>query len=144
MTPVSAFPRLHRPGLRALVALAAGLALALAALLVARPAAAATSLPTTPPTDAKLAKLTTTTRTISRFNPSGRGFNGFQTITLTAPSGKQILQGFATMTGGNTGSVVIRSTQVLAGRKYVVRLVFPGSQGTPGVLHIQLQLLPRR
>jgi hypothetical protein len=143
MTPVTALPRLRRPGPSALVAIVAGLALALAAVIAARPAAAASSLPTTVPSDAKAAKLTVTTKTVSKFNPSGQGFNGVQTLVFTPPKGRSILQGFATTTGGNTGSMIIRSTQVVGARAYVVRLLFPGSQGTPGVLHVQLQLVPR-
>ena len=112
------------------------------ALLAAGAGVAAAALPTTPPFDAKAAKLTTLSRTITPNPTSTKGFNAYQTVVIPAPAGKQIAQGFATLTGGNATSVVIRSTQSTPSR-YLVRLVFPGEQGTPGKLHVLLQLLPR-
>jgi hypothetical protein len=121
---------------RRLAAAAAGLA------VLAGGAAVAVALPSNPPTDAKAAKMTVINRTIKPEPTSSRGFNAFQTVIVAAPAGRQVLQGFATITGGQTGSVVIRSTQSTAGR-FVVRLVFPGEQGTPGTLHVLVQTLPR-
>jgi hypothetical protein len=117
-------------------AAAAGLA------LVAGGAAAAVALPSNPPTDARAAKLTVITRTIKPAPTSNRGFNGFQTVIVRPPAGRNVLQGFATMTGGQTGSVLIRSTRTFANR-FVVNLIFPGEQGTPGTLHVLVQTLPR-
>jgi hypothetical protein len=121
-------------------------AVALGAVAVASAAggavAAASSLPAAPPTDASLAKMTVINRTISPAPTSSRGFNGYQTVTVAAPAGKTVLQGFATLSGGQTGSVVIKSTQATSA-KYVVKLVFPGEQGTPGKLHVRVQLLPK-
>lgn len=131
-------PAMHTPSRRrAGVAALTGLA-----LLTGGATAALASLPTTPPTDAKAAKLTTLSRTVSPSPTSNRGFNGYQTVVIPAPAGKQVMQGFATMTGGNATSVVIRSTQSTPGR-FIVRLVFPGEQGTPSKLHVLVQLLPR-
>jgi hypothetical protein len=116
--------------------------LAALGLLAGGAALAAASLPTTPPIDAKLAKVTTLSRTVTPQPTSNKGFNGFQTVVVNAPTGRQIMQGFATLTGGNAASVVIRSTQSTAS-SYVVRLVFPGEQGTPGKLHVLVQMLPK-
>jgi hypothetical protein len=118
---------------------------AVAAASVAGGAVAATtsSMPAANPTDARAASMTVINRTISPAPTSNRGFNGFQTVTVKAPAGKTVLQGFATLTGGQTGSVVIRSTQATSA-KYVVKLVFPGQQGTPGKLHVRVQLVPKQ
>jgi hypothetical protein len=103
---------------------------------------ASNSLPANPPTDASLAKLTVINKTVSPAPTSNRGFDGFQTYTVKAPSGKTVLQGFATLSGGQTGSVVITSTQATA-KQFSVKLKFPGEQGTPGKLHVRVQLLPK-
>jgi hypothetical protein len=125
------------PTTRRLAAAAAGLA-----VLAGGAAVAAAALPTNPPFDAKAAKLTTISRTIKPEPTSSRGFNAFQTVTVRAPAGRQVIQGFATITGGNAASVLIRSTQTYPNR-FVVRLIFPGEQGTPGTLHVLVQTLPR-
>jgi len=117
-------------------------AVAIASVAGGAVAATTSSLPAAPPTDAAAAKMTVINRTISPAPTSSRGFNGYQTVTVNAPAGKTVLQGFATLTGGLTGSVVIRSTQTTAAR-YQVRLVFPGEQGVPGKLHVRVQLLPK-
>ena|SRR5262245_20509780 len=104
--------------------------------------AAASSLPSSPPSDAKAAKLTVISRNVKLNPTSTKGFNGYQTVTVKAPSGRTVLQGFATITGGNTGSSVIRST-VSQQTQYVVKIVFPGTNGTPGTLHVQVQTLPK-
>jgi hypothetical protein len=106
-------------------------------------AIAARSLPANPPVDANLAGLTVISKTIAPKPTTTRGFNGFQTVTIAAPAGKTVLQGFATLSGGQTGSVVIQSTKTVGGRRFVVQLVFPGTQGTPGKLYVQVQLVPR-
>ena len=107
-------------------------------------APAARSLPANPPVDANLAGLTVISRRLAPRPTRTRGVNGFQTVTIAAPAGKTVLQGFATLSGGQTGSVVIASTRTVAGRRFVVQLVFPGTQGTPGKLYVQVQLMPRR
>ena len=121
---------------------------ALAAALIAGGAAAvvatgaAGSLPTAPPRDAAAAKLTVISRTIAPAPTRNRGFDGFQTVTIPAPAGKVVLQGFATLSGGDTGSVVITSTSSRPSR-YRVELRFPGENGTPGRLHVRVQLVPK-
>ena len=117
---------------------------AVAAASLAGGAVAATgpSLPAGPPSDASQAGMTVINRTITPAPTRSRGFNGFQTVTVKAPRGKTVLQGFATLSGGLTGSVVIRSTRATSG-KYVVNLVFPGEQGRAGKLHVRVQLLPK-
>jgi hypothetical protein len=53
-----------------------------------------------------------------------------------------VLQGFATISGGNTESVIITSTSATPAR-YQVKLRFPGEQGRNGRLHIKVQLMPK-
>lgn len=123
--------------------------------------AASGTMPAAPPFDAGQAGLTVFTTSVPKAKLGGnaasyfyttngggqvriskvvnRGFTDFQTITVTPPSGGSILQGFATVSGGNTGSMIIRSTQTVRGR-YQVRLAFPGEQGTPGRLTIRFQV----
>ena len=100
------------------------------------------SMPANPPSDASLAKLTTINRTIKPAPTSNKGFDGFQTVTVKAPSGKVVLQGFATLSGGQTGSVIITSTHATP-KQYTVKLKFPGDQGTPGKLYVRVQVLPK-
>lgn len=100
------------------------------------------TMPAAPPTDARAASLTYLNRTVTANPTRFRGFDAFQTVTVNAPSGKVILQGFATISGGNTGSMIITSTRTTPG-KYTVELEFPGEQGTPGRLNVRVQLLPR-
>jgi hypothetical protein len=122
------------------------LAAAAIAVVVAAPAAARTAadtLPAKPPIDARAAKLTVVTKTFTPAPVTTKGFTGFQTITLKAPAGKAIVQGFATLSGGNAESVIIRSTQTVGGTRFVVTLEFPGEQGSPGRLTVMLQLIPR-
>ena len=76
--------------------------------------AATSSLPTNPPSDASLAKMTYINKTVTPAPTSYKGFDGYQTYVVKAPAGKTVLQGFATLSGGQTGSVVIRSTQTTA------------------------------
>ena len=101
-----------------------------------------TTMPAAPPTDAKAATLTVINRTISPNPTSSKGFDGFQTVTVKAPAGKEVLQGFATLSGGLTGSVIITSTQATL-KQYVVKLKFPGEQGTAGKLYVRVQLTPK-
>lgn len=70
-----------------------------------------------------------------------RGFTDYQTFTVVPPSGQTVYQGFATISGGNSGVFGIRKTQVLRGR-YVVNVSYPGDQGTPGRLTLRVQTLP--
>ena len=122
------------------------LAAAAIAVVAAAPAAARTAadtLPAKPPIDARAAKLTVVTKTFRPAPVTTKGFTGYQTITLKAPAGKAIVQGFATLSGGNAESVLIRSTQTVGGNRFVVKLEFPGEQGSPGRLTVMLQLVPR-
>jgi hypothetical protein len=136
------FPHASRRPVR--VAVGALASAAVLSILAASAAAAPASLPTTLPSDAAAAKVTVQSRTISKYTTTTKGENGYATVTLTPPAGKQILQGFATMTGGNATASIIQSTQVVGSSRYVVKLLFPGQQGKPGVLHVQLQLLPKQ
>lgn len=68
-----------------------------------------------------------------------KGYDGSQTVTITPPSGSRIVQGFATISGGQLGAMVIKSTQSTASA-YKIVLGFPGEQGTPGQLTFRLQL----
>lgn len=68
-----------------------------------------------------------------------RGFTGTQSVTITPPSGSAIVQGFATISGGGLGAMVIRSTSSSASA-YRINLAFPGEQGTPGRLTFRIQL----
>ena len=104
--------------------------------------AATSSLSTNPPTDAAIAKMTFINKTVTPSPTSSQGFNGYQTYVVKAPKGKVVLQGFATLSGGLTGSVVIRSTQTTPSQ-YTVKLVFPGEQGKAGKLNVRVQLLPK-
>jgi hypothetical protein len=68
-----------------------------------------------------------------------KGFDGTQSVTITPPSGSQIIQGFATISGGDLGSMVIKSTQSTA-KSYKINLAYPGEQGRMGTLTFRLQL----
>jgi hypothetical protein len=103
---------------------------------------AAGTLPAAPPTDASAAGLTVVNKTVKANPKTFKGFNAFQTYTYTAPAGKSVLQGFATISGGNTGSVVITSTRSTPGR-FTVDLEYPGEQGKPGKISVRVQLVPR-
>ncbi len=136
-----------RPVLVLAIAAIAVILYALITLFSALPGSAATaarSLPADPPVDAKMAGLTIINRTIAPRATTTKGFNGFQTVTVAAPAGKKVLQGFATLSGGQTGSVVIQSTRTVTAKRFVVQLIFPGSQGKPGKLYVQVQLVPRQ
>ncbi len=67
------------------------------------------------------------------------GYDTVQTVTITPPSGQQIIQGMATVSGGDLGSMIIKGTTTTAS-KYTINIRFPGSQGTPGKLYFRLQL----
>ena len=58
------------------------------------------TMPAAPPSDASAAGLTVVNRTVAANPTRFRGFNAFQTYTYKAPSGKAVLQGFATTSGG--------------------------------------------
>ena len=100
------------------------------------------TMPAAPPTDASAAKLTVVNKTVKANPTRFKGFNAFQTYTFQAPSGKAVLQGFATISGGQTGSVVITSTRATP-RAFTVELEYPGEQGTPGKINVRVQLVPR-
>jgi hypothetical protein len=100
------------------------------------------TMPAAPPTDARAAGLTYINRTITPSPTRFRGFNAFQTVRINAPRGRAILQGFATTSGGNTGSMVITSTKATPSQ-FTVELEFPGAQGNPGKLNVRVELVPR-
>ena len=102
---------------------------------------ALTAMQAGPPTDYRQAGMRFTNLTISPNPTSNRGFDGFQTVRVSAPPGLTVLQGFATLSKGQTGSVVITSTKTFP-KRYVVNLKFPGNQGTPGKLRVKVQFLP--
>jgi hypothetical protein len=81
-------------------------------------------------------------RVTLRFKPQATrtvGFNGFERIVARLPGGGRIGSASARIAGGDFGSVFIRSTGYTRGRRgYVVRLVFPGTQGRPGTLVVTL------
>ena len=126
-------------------------------------AAAPTTLPAAPPTDARAADLTTFAIPLAparvlgkassfRYGGSDGGvarlgpfrttrFTGRRTVVVHPPEGRDVLQGFATVSGGQTGSMVIAQTRAVSGA-YVVWLRMPGEQGTPGRLTIQVQTVP--
>ena len=104
-------------------------------------ATSSSSLPAAPPTDAKLAGMTIVNKTVTPNPTTTKGFDGYQTYVVKAPKGKVVLQGFATLSGGQNGSVVIRSTQT-TNKQFTVKLVFPGEQGVQGKLHVRVQLMP--
>jgi hypothetical protein len=133
-------PTGHR-GRSALVGLAAALAAGAATAFVATGASGG-SLPAANPTDAREAAMKVITRTITPKPTTTRGFTGFQTVTIRPPSQYVVLQGFATISGGNTQSVIITSTSATPAR-YQVKLRFPGEEGRPGKLHVKVQLMPK-
>lgn len=100
------------------------------------------TMPAAPPSDASAANLTVVNRTVAANPTRFRNFDAFQTYTYRAPAGKAVLQGFATISGGNTGSVVITSTRATP-RAFTVELEYPGEQGTPGKINVRVQLVPR-
>lgn len=145
----------------------AALGLALAGTMAgaaATGAAAPSTMPAANPTDAAAAELVTFQKTVPAAKLGGvansyfyasngggqvkigkttdRGFTAFQTVTVTPPSGTTILQGFATISGGNTGSRLIRSTST-APAAYTIKLSEPGEQGTPGKLTFRIQVVPK-
>ena len=68
-----------------------------------------------------------------------KGYDGSQSVTITPPSGSRIVRGFATISGGQLGAMVIRSTSSSASA-YKINLAYPGEQGTPGQLTFRVQL----
>jgi hypothetical protein len=131
-----------RVGRTALAGLVAALAAGAATAFVASGASGGASLPAANPIDAKAAAMKVITRTITPAPTSTRQFTGYQTVTVKPPSKYVVLQGFATISGGNTESAIITSTSSTPAR-YQVKLKFPGEQGKPGKLHIRVQLLPK-
>jgi hypothetical protein len=99
------------------------------------------TMPAAPPTDAKAAKLSFINKTVTPSPTRTKGFDGFQTYTVKAPSGRNILTGYATLSGGNTGSVIIKSTSVTP-KQFTVQLEFPGEQGTNPKLNVRVLTLP--
>jgi hypothetical protein len=131
-----------RLGRTALAGLVAALAAGAATAFVATGASGGGSMPAANPIDAREAAMRVVTRTIRPNPTSTRGFTGFQTVTIRPPSRYVVLQGFATISGGDTESVIITSTSATPAR-YQVKLRFPGEQGRPGKLHVRVQLMPK-
>ena len=128
-------------GRAVLVGLAVALVAGAASAFVATGASGG-SMPAANPTDAKVAAMKIITRTVTPAPTTTRRFTGFQTVTIKPPSQYVVLQGFATISGGTTESVIITSTSSTPAR-YQVKLRFPGEQGTTGRLHIKVQLMPK-
>jgi hypothetical protein len=99
------------------------------------------TMPAAPPTDAKAAKLSFINKTVTPQPTRTKGFDGFQTYVVKAPSGRNVLTGYATLSGGNTGSVIIKSTSVTP-KQFTVQLEFPGEQGTPAKLNVRVLTVP--
>jgi hypothetical protein len=76
---------------------------------------------------------------ISGETQNASGFVGSQTLTITPPSGQTVIQGMATISGGDLGSMIIKSTST-SSKSYVIKVQYPGNQGTPGKLTFRLQL----
>ena len=71
--------------------------------------------------------------------PTFKGYDTFQTVTITPPSGQTVIQGMSTISGGDLGSMIIQSTSS-SSSTYTIKLKYPGSQGTPGTLTFRLQM----
>jgi hypothetical protein len=141
---------------------AGALGLLLAGAVVAPAVAAPRTMPAADPTDAKAANVTVVQQAVPAAKLGGkansyfylsngggqvkiskttvRGFTGFQTVTITPPSGTTFLQGFATISGGNSGSRLITATATKP-KTFTIKLSNPGEQGTPGKLTFRIQLI---
>lgn len=131
----------RRPSLRPGAVLAAGVAVAIVAAVGAS-GASGPSMPAATPTDASDAALLVVNRVVTPKPTTTRGFTGYQTVTVRPPSNRVVLQGFATISGGNTSAVIITSTSATPAR-FQVKLRFPGEEGTPGKLHLRVQMMPK-
>ncbi len=101
-------PARHR-SLRPLPVLAAGVAVAVAAAVGAS-GASGPSMPAATPKDASEAAMLVVNRVVTPRPTTTRGFTGYQTVTVKPPSNRVVLQGFATISGGDTSAVIITST----------------------------------
>jgi hypothetical protein len=99
------------------------------------------TMPAAPPTDAKLAKASFINKTVTPNPTKFKGIAPPPPPPVKAPSGRNIVTGYATLSGGNVGSVIIKSTSVTP-KQYTVQLEFPGEQGTPGKLNVRVLTLP--
>jgi hypothetical protein len=80
-----------------------------------------------------------TERTYELHATSTRGFNGFETILVHAPGRRPLVSAAARIVGGDAGSVrILKTTYANHRRTYVVRVIFPGTQGIPGRLRVSL------
>lgn len=94
-----------------------------------------------PVTQRALADTRLSRRTFEPRPITTRGSTGYQTISIAAPAGTHIIRARAVLRGGTAGSVRIRQVTVARDRsEYVIRLVFPGEQGTPRMLHTSVVL----
>jgi hypothetical protein len=141
---------------------AAGVLLAGAVAATALAAGTPATMPAANPTDAAAANVTVVQQAVPTSKLGGtassyfylsngggqvkiskttvRGFTAFQTVTITPPSGETFLQGFATISGGNSGSRLITSTSTKP-KTFTIKLSNPGEQGTPGKLTFRIQLI---
>jgi hypothetical protein len=90
----------------------------------------------------KLVGNTSYTPVIRTFTPkptATKGFTGYATIVVKSPKGTTPVVGYFTRSGGEPCSVIVTSAGVALDRNaYVVKLKFPGEQGTPGKLKVTL------
>ena len=78
---------------------------------------------------------------ISGETQNASGCGGSQILTITPTSGQAVKQGMATISGGDLGSMITTSTST-SSKSYVIRVQYPGIQGTPGTLTFRLQIGP--
>jgi hypothetical protein len=84
-------------------------------------------------------KYTPLIRTFAPKPSSTKGFTGYETIVVKSPKGTTPVVGYFARKGGEACSIVVTSAGVsLSGNAYVVKLKFPGEQGSPGKLKITL------
>ncbi len=144
---------------------AVGLVLAGAVAATAVAGGVRSTMPATTPKDASAAQMYVVQKTVPNSKLGGkanryyyasngggqvriskttsRGFTAYQTVTITPPNTSPkttILQGFATLSGGNTGSRLITSTSSKP-KAFTIKLSNPGEQGTPGKLTFRVQLI---
>lgn len=79
------------------------------------------------------------TRTYTPAPTSHVKFVGYETIEVKAPKGTAPVSGYFELSGADPCSIIVTSAQVVLGRNaYVVKLKFPGEQGSAGNLKVTL------
>ncbi len=90
----------------------------------------------------KLIGNTSYTPIVRTFTPkptSTKDFNGYQRIVIKSPKGTGAVVGSFVLNGGQPGSVIVTSAQVVQKQNaYVINLKFPGEQGKAGKLKVTL------